>query len=122
MYARRRGGYQTHPGSDAEVTRLSTVSTWSESDADYDVRQLRLMLRALGEYLDSGRRVADLGRLVASLDALGSALESPDRQWLTKFEDKLLTLESVYAVASIAARRCWEMRTHGWSTRRLIGF
>jgi hypothetical protein len=74
------------------------VTSWKTHQADYNLRQLQLARRELDAYVQSGHRVADLGRLVASLDALGAALESPDERWLGLFQEQVLALETVYAV------------------------
>ena len=76
--------------------------TWTGSHAEYNIRQMRLAKRALGEYLGSARSLVDLGRLVATLDALEAAMESPDERWLPRFHEQVLGLETVYAFASIA--------------------
>ena|SRR5438128_9253946 len=74
------------------------MSGWGRAEADYNLRQLRLAKSALDDYLASETRVGDLGDLVATLDGLNAALESPDEEWRDQLEDQLLTLESAYAV------------------------
>lgn len=67
----------------------------NESDAEYNARQYRLMLRVLHDYQHG---VIKLGRLVSDLDALRDALQNPSQSWLGEFESAWGKLEDVYAV------------------------
>jgi hypothetical protein len=71
---------------------------WGLDRAEYNLRQLSLARRAIDGYVESDRSLRDLGSLIETLEALGAALESPDVEWLDRFEDEMLTLETVYAV------------------------
>jgi hypothetical protein len=71
--------------------------SWAADRAAYNLRQLRLAARAIDDYCESPRSLADLGALVQTLEALEAVLESPDERWATRFSDDILGLETVYA-------------------------
>jgi hypothetical protein len=72
--------------------------TWARDPAAYNLRQLGLALGAIDEYAAGTQALADLGRLVSTLEALSAALEAPDEQWAESFDDEIFGLETVYAV------------------------
>jgi hypothetical protein len=74
------------------------VTGWRRAEADYNLRQLRLARSAVDDFLDSERRVRDLGDLVQMIDGIRSVLESPDEEWQDRLEDQYLTLETDYAL------------------------
>lgn len=81
------------------------MTGWGRGEAAYNLRQLRLAQEALLGFLGTERRLADLGNLVSTLDAVNAAIEGADEAWEERFEDQLLTLESAYAVSLDRAAR-----------------
>jgi len=74
---------------------MSSAST--DSDVEYDERQLRLMEEAIAAY---ERGVADLSSLVAGLEALLGCLRRADAEWKDRFQREWGQLEDIYSVAT----------------------
>ena len=72
----------------------------NEQDEGYDFRQYKLMESVIDRYNTSkrDRKVTDLQRLVADLDALRSCLEKPSERFNEIFPSQWATLEEVNAM------------------------
>ena len=74
----------------------------TESDRDYNQRQLGLMQRRLEQYRAGAIK---LRQLIDDLEGLNSALLNPTQEWLSEFEPAWGILEDVYAVMLAEGRR-----------------
>ena len=66
----------------------------TDSDRDYNKRQLSLMQRRLEQYQAGAIK---LRQLIDDLEGLNSALRNPTDEWLSEFEPAWGALEDVYA-------------------------
>lgn len=66
--------------------------------SEYDARQLRAMAHQIDAYKHA---TIDLPWLIASLEALQSALENVPERWVEHFSSKWGVLEEIYSMAVV---------------------